>query len=184
MALHCCGRHKSNGLWRSTVTSSVVLCVLFAAATNAAYSKDKPRPPEITVLEAIDLGDILVMKNDTVEVEVATNGHRTSRLGQPIFGSLPFGSGRLRLLGEPNTCVRLTAHNVGRSTDSGRIRVRRVLLRSSNVKGQEEIHLRLDSDGLAVVDVGVKLHLSAIGRSNKWQLSLSFEAQNSDDCLH
>ncbi len=150
---------------------------------TAAFSAER-RPPEVTVLESIDVGDVLVMGNETLDVEMAAGGQRRGSAGASVFGSLPFGSGRLRLVGEPGACVRLSALRFGRRADADRIQVIRVQLRGAAVEGQEEIDLRLDPHGMAIVEVGVRMRLAAIERSSRWRLSLSFEARYSKDCLY
>jgi hypothetical protein len=158
--------------------------VLLVVAAHSADCQDPPpRPLAITVLEVIDVGDVMVSARSTSWIEMATDGRRESSLGQPVFGSLPYGAGRLRLLGQREACVRLTAHPAGRSADSGRLRVLHVSLQAANARGQEELYLRLDRDGLAFVDVGLRLQLSSIEQSDAWRLSLTFEAQYDDECL-
>lgn len=141
------------------------------------------RPIEIAVLEPIDVGDVLVMTDELVEVEVGTNGHRASRSGQPAFGSLPFGPGRLRLVGEPGACLRLSGRDSkSRADGAGRIDVARILLRGPDGPGSDEIYLRLDAHGLAWVEVGVELQLQA-SRPQQLRLSLAFQAEYSEECL-
>lgn len=141
------------------------------------------RPIEITALEPIDVGDVLVMTDEPVEIEVGTTGHRASRSGQPAFGSLPFGPGGLGLVGEPGACLRLIGRDSkSRADGGGRIDVARILLRGPDGPGSDEIYLRLDSNGLAWVDVGVKLQLQA-NRPQLWRLSLVFQAEYSEECL-
>lgn len=168
---------------RSTRWTCWALSGLLTTAAALGADRADRRPPRMTVLESIDMGDVLVLRNDTIDVEVTADGQRSGPVGPPVFGSLPFGSGRLRLLGEPGACVRLTAHRLGRRAGGDHIQVTRVLLRGPNARGHEAIDLRLDAHGLAVVEVGVRMRVKAIERSNRWQLPLSLEARYGEDCL-
>ncbi len=176
-------RYPAVALWAFLCTLQGILWPSVAAGA----SDEQPRPLEIDVLESIDLGDVLVMGGGQLEIEMATDGRRTSPAGPTAFGSLPFGSGRLRLLGEPGACVRLTANPFGRRGsgrwDGGRLEVRRVRLRAGHAVGREDIELRLDAHGLAAVEVGVQVRLHDVRRSQQWRLELSFEARYGEECL-
>ncbi len=176
-------RHDGGRSLRRQVIQATMLLAFLVCQAAAGHSVEA-RSIEVTVLEPIDVGDVLVMNREPVEVEVAATGHRASRSGRTAFGSLPHGPGRLRLLGEPGACLRLIGGGSGSSGDAaGRIDVARIQLRGPDGVGQEEIYLRLDSNGLAFVDVGVELRLRAVERSKRWRLSLRFQAEYSEDCL-
>ena len=174
-------RYAAFALWAFLCTFQGILWSIDAAGAGDV------RPLEIDVQESIDLGDVLVMGAGQLEVEMATDGQRTSPAGPTAFGSLPFGSGRLRLLGEPGACVRLTANPFGRwgsgRWDGGHLEVRRVRLRVGHTVGREDIELRLDAHGLATVEVGVQVRLHDVRRSQQWRLELSFEARYGEECL-